>query len=95
MLHASLTPYETLIYTAGLRLPRALSQEEIAAKVDETVAYLGLTNCQHSIVGGGLLQSYFPGISGGEKRRLSIATELISDPAALLLGNARFQSLCQ
>lgn len=42
---------------------------------------LGLTDVRDSLVGGGLSR----GLSGGEKRRLSIATELLTRPALLFL----------
>lgn len=40
---------------------------------------LGLSTCADTLVGGPLVK----GISGGEKRRLSLAVELLSDPAVL------------
>lgn len=88
LLHPSLTAYETLYYTALLKLPRSLTMENKVARVGDMVKVMGLERCQHTIVSGGLLQAYFSGISGGERRRLSVAIELISDPSALLLGDA-------
>jgi len=41
---------------------------------------LGLKACADNMVGGQLVK----GISGGEKRRLSLAVQLISDPPVLL-----------
>ena len=42
---------------------------------------LGLKSCADNLVGNDLIK----GISGGEKRRLSLAIELLSDPAVLIL----------
>jgi ABC-type multidrug transport system ATPase subunit len=41
---------------------------------------LGLKDCADNLVGGELVK----GISGGEKRRLSLAVQLLSDPPVLL-----------
>ena len=51
------------------------------ARVDELLADLGLVVCQDTRVG----TIFFKGISGGQKRRLSIAVELVSNPQLLLL----------
>jgi ABC-type Mn2+/Zn2+ transport system ATPase subunit len=42
---------------------------------------LGLRSCCDTIIGGGFLK----GISGGEKRRVSIGVELVSSPALIFL----------
>ena len=42
---------------------------------------LGLEDCADNLVGGPLLK----GISGGEKRRLSLAVEMLNDPAVLIV----------
>jgi ABC-type multidrug transport system ATPase subunit len=51
------------------------------ARVDELLDELGLTVCEHTKVG----TIFFKGISGGQKRRLSIAVELVTNPSLLLL----------
>jgi ABC-type multidrug transport system ATPase subunit len=43
---------------------------------------LGLEDCADNLVGGQVLK----GISGGEKRRLSLAVEMLNDPAVLIVG---------
>lgn len=77
----SLTVHETLTYAARLRLPSAVSALEIARRVGDVIVELGLRECAHSIVGSEEVR----GISGGEKRRLSIAVQLVTDPSVLLL----------
>lgn len=49
------------------------------------MAELSLTHVAHSVIGGRV----FPGISGGERRRVSIASQLLQDPSeclAMILG---------
>lgn len=75
----ALTVRETLRYAARLRI-RDASSAECDARADELIRTLGLRPCANNVVGNELLK----GISGGEKRRLSLAVELLSDPAVIL-----------
>mmetsp|Transcript_59169 Transcript_59169/g.118763 ORF Transcript_59169/g.118763 Transcript_59169/m.118763 type:complete len:607 (-) Transcript_59169:230-2050(-) len=51
------------------------------SRAEDLLQELGLTVCQDTNVG----TIFFKGISGGQKRRLSIAVELVSNPTLLLL----------
>ncbi|KAA8583591.1 hypothetical protein FQN60_014799 [Etheostoma spectabile] len=75
-----LTVEETLTYTAQLAL-RKHSAEAIKKKVLQVMAELSLSHVAHSVIGGRV----FPGISGGERRRVSIASQLLQDPRVVLL----------
>ncbi|XP_029306159.1 ATP-binding cassette sub-family G member 5 [Cottoperca gobio] len=75
-----LTVEETLTYTAQLAL-RKHSAEAIKKKVSAVMAELSLSHVAHSVIGGRV----FPGISGGERRRVSIASQLLQDPKVILL----------
>ncbi|RXN28304.1 ATP-binding cassette sub-family G member 5 [Labeo rohita] len=75
-----LTVEETLTYTARLSL-RKHSSEAIYKKVAAVMAELSLGHVAHSVIGGRI----FPGISGGERRRVSIASQLLQDPKVILL----------
>ncbi|KAK2896608.1 hypothetical protein QQF64_005877 [Cirrhinus molitorella] len=75
-----LTVEETLTYTAQLAL-RKHSSEAIHKKVAAVMAELSLGHVAHSVIGGRI----FPGISGGERRRVSIASQLLQDPKVILL----------
>uniref|UniRef100_A0AAQ5ZFR3 ATP-binding cassette sub-family G member 5 n=2 Tax=Amphiprion TaxID=80969 RepID=A0AAQ5ZFR3_AMPOC len=75
-----LTVEETLTYTAQLAL-RKHSVEAIKKKVSAVMAELSLSHVAHSVIGGRV----FPGISGGERRRVSIASQLLQDPRVILL----------
>uniref|UniRef100_A0A7N6C2S3 ABC transporter domain-containing protein n=1 Tax=Anabas testudineus TaxID=64144 RepID=A0A7N6C2S3_ANATE len=49
--------------------------------VSAVMAELSLSHVAHSVIGGRV----FPGISGGERRRVSIASQLLQDPRVILL----------
>ncbi|PKY24803.1 P-loop containing nucleoside triphosphate hydrolase protein [Rhizophagus irregularis] len=76
-----LTVKETLSYTARLRLPRELSRREKLNQVENTMALLNLTKCADTIIGDQRIR----GVSGGERKRANIASELLTDPSVILL----------
>eukprot|EP00276_Gloeochaete_wittrockiana_P023544 CAMPEP_0184370534 /NCGR_PEP_ID=MMETSP1089-20130417/162879_1 /TAXON_ID=38269 ORGANISM="Gloeochaete wittrockiana, Strain SAG46.84" /NCGR_SAMPLE_ID=MMETSP1089 /ASSEMBLY_ACC=CAM_ASM_000445 /LENGTH=697 /DNA_ID=CAMNT_0026713159 /DNA_START=491 /DNA_END=2581 /DNA_ORIENTATION=- len=75
-----LTVSEILQYFADLRMP-ASGGKERQDKVAGVLAQLGLTRVKDSKIGGAFIR----GISGGEKRRVSIACELVTSPPILFL----------
>ncbi|QRW07787.1 ABC transporter [Ceratobasidium sp. AG-Ba] len=77
----ALTVRETLRYAAILRLPGNMTRKHKIARAEEVMKMLGLDVCADNLVGGELLK----GISGGEKRRLSLAVQMINDPAILIV----------
>jgi len=58
-----------------------LPSDRLNAKIDELIAQLGLTEQKGTIVG----DLFLKGLSGGQKRRLSIALEALSSPDNFLL----------
>jgi ABC-type multidrug transport system ATPase subunit len=78
---ASLTVRETLRYAAGLRLPKWMSKEQKLQKAEEILMKMGLKDCADNLIGNDLIK----GISGGEKRRVSIAVQILTEPRILLL----------
>lgn len=74
-----LTVEETLIYSALLRLPGERSGA--AQRARQLMTELGLDQVARSRVGGGPNH----GISGGEKRRVSIGVELVHSPSVMLI----------
>ncbi|XP_068634234.1 ABC transporter G family member 14-like [Aristolochia californica] len=81
VLYPHLTVTETLVFTALLRLPNSLTQAEKMEQAEGVIHELGLNHCRNSMIGG----PFFRGISGGEKKRVSIGQELLLNPSLLLL----------
>eukprot|EP01135_Chromosphaera_perkinsii_P004233 Nk52_evm22s272 gene=Nk52_evmTU22s272 len=80
---ASLTVEEMINYSAQLRLPHdKYTAEERAEHVNDIILGLGLDRVRDSQVGGTALVR---GVSGGERRRVSIGMELVTRPAVLFL----------
>ncbi|ELT88926.1 hypothetical protein CAPTEDRAFT_142325 [Capitella teleta] len=77
---ANLTVRETLTFTASLKFAKAAT-EVITERVNRVIGDIGLRHVADNKVGG-LLDR---GISGGERRRVSIAAQLLQDPKLLLL----------
>ncbi|KAH9030548.1 hypothetical protein EDB84DRAFT_1494016 [Lactarius hengduanensis] len=80
-LMSTLTVYETILYSALLRLPRDMSIEAKQFRTLETMNELGILGIKDSRIG----DSGHRSISGGEKRRVSIACELVTSPSILFL----------
>ena len=77
----TLTVRETISYSARLRLPDKMPWSEKRALVESTIIEMGLQDCADTVVGNWHLR----GISGGEKRRVSIALEILMRPRLLFL----------
>ncbi|KEG12839.1 ABC transporter [Trypanosoma grayi] len=78
----ALTVYQTIEYAARLKLPQAFSNATIKNIVRHMIEALKLQRCEHTVIGDG---SGLRGVSGGEKRRVSIAVELLANPRILFL----------
>ncbi|KVH97461.1 ABC transporter G family member 21 [Cynara cardunculus var. scolymus] len=81
VLYPHLSVLETLTYAALLRLPKNLTLEEKVEQAELIIVELGLSKCRNSIVGGPLIR----GVSGGERKRVSIGQEMLVNPSLLLL----------
>ena len=68
--------YMTLYNAAELRMPAGYSPKEIAARVSEVLDMFGLLSQKDSLV---------KSLSGGQRKRLSIACEYIGDPSLFIL----------
>lgn len=76
IVYDNLTMEDMLTYVAKLRLPGDYSKEEIAHRVDDVLAAMALQPQKHTLI---------KKLSGGQKKRASIAVELISDPSLFFL----------
>ncbi|KAF5949715.1 hypothetical protein HYC85_011708 [Camellia sinensis] len=81
VLYPHLTVTETLVFTALLRLPNTLTKLEKIVYAQAVITQLGLTKCRYNIIGGPFLR----GISGGERKRVSIGQEMLINPSLLFL----------
>ena len=71
-----LTVRDQLSYTAMLRLPQSLSRQFKLKEVDRIISLLRLQK---------VAESEIRLVSGGEKKRVNIGTELLTDPSLILL----------
>ncbi|KAG6554092.1 hypothetical protein Mapa_004007 [Marchantia paleacea] len=76
-----LTVMETLLFSARLRLPATIPYAEKLARVKTVMAELGLQHAANTRIGDELNR----GVSGGERRRVSIGVDVIHNPAVLFL----------
>jgi len=76
----SLTVREHLTFQAFLRMDKDIPDKQRIARVEEVILQLGLTKCADTYIG---IPGRLRGISGGEMKRLSFASEVITDPPLL------------
>jgi ABC-type multidrug transport system ATPase subunit len=76
-----LTVRETLRYAAELRLDASLSKTEKYELVEEVILELGLKECANTLIG----DDWRKGISGGERRRVSVGCQLLINPSIIFL----------
>lgn len=76
-----LTVKETLLFAAFFRLPPSQSKAVKKARVSNLLNQLGLLRVANTIIG----DEGHRGVSGGERRRVSIGIDIIHDPLILFL----------
>ena len=76
LMRGSDSVYLTLMDAATLRLPESFTKAERHARVEEVMTIFGLTPVQKNLVSK---------LSGGQRKRLSIAMEFISNPSLFIL----------
>ncbi|XP_014372635.1 ATP-binding cassette sub-family G member 2 isoform X2 [Alligator sinensis] len=77
----TLTVRENFEFSAALRLPTSVPEQEKKERVNQIILELGLSKVADSKVGTSIIR----GVSGGERKRTNIGMELITDPAVLFL----------
>ncbi|KAJ0399244.1 hypothetical protein P43SY_007092 [Pythium insidiosum] len=96
LLLGSFSVTETLTMAAKISLPTSVTDAEIRERVQSVIDEMGLRVCEHTLsvideMGLRVCEHtlvgdiFHKGISGGQKRRLSIGIELLSNPSILLL----------
>ncbi|KAG2499376.1 hypothetical protein HYH03_002951 [Edaphochlamys debaryana] len=78
---STMTVREALVFAAMLKLPGSVPRPQKVARALSVARLLSLGACLDSLVGDSLTK----GISGGEKRRLSVGMEMVTEPAVLFL----------
>jgi ABC transport system ATP-binding/permease protein len=76
IVHADLTVHEALGYQAGLRLGRRSPAATREARVEHVLTLMGLLEQRNQLV---------KTLSGGQRKRVSIACELLNEPQILFL----------
>ena len=76
IVYDNLTLYDMLSYTAKLRFPRDSSRKEQEDAINKAIDMVELREKRNSLI---------KSLSGGQRKRASIAVELVSDPSLLLL----------
>jgi len=79
----TLTVHETIMDSAMLRLPKDMSMAVKRQKVEDVERQLGIWHIKDQFIGSE--EGSGRGISGGEKRRVGIACELVTSPSILFL----------
>ena len=82
IIHPELTVYEALFYSSKLRLSSDLSNDEINKRIDDVLKELGIYNTKNVVIGSADTKK---GISGGQRKRVNIAMELLSNPEIIFL----------
>lgn len=81
VMHRILTVEEVLYYQAKLNFPDEVGDDEIQRRITRVLEQLDLVSVRTSLVGDEVRR----GLSGGQRKRLNVAMELLSEPALLVL----------
>ncbi|KAI9551443.1 ABC protein [Daphnia sinensis] len=77
----TLTVKEHLEFQALLRMEKHLSYDERMIRVGEVIHELGLSKCENTVIGNP--ERGIKGISGGERKRLAFASEVLTNPSLM------------
>ncbi|XP_012282136.1 protein white [Orussus abietinus] len=73
----TLTVKEHLLFQAMVRMDKDIPFRQRRKRVDEVISELALTKCRNTVIG---IPGRVKGLSGGEMKRLSFASEVLTDP---------------
>ncbi len=80
IVHRNLTVYEACYYTAKMRM-KGVSERELHDRVVQVLADLDIVHRANTMIGGPEART----LSGGQRKRVNLAMELVTDPAILFL----------
>lgn len=80
IIHRELTVRESLKYTASLRL-KNYTNTDISNQVDKVIKSLDLLEAENTLIGSAEKK----GISGGQRKRVNLGQELLTEPSILFL----------
>eukprot|EP00536_Pseudo-nitzschia_multiseries_P004086 jgi/Psemu1/187311/e_gw1.66.61.1 len=72
---------ENIQHSAFMRLPASMSREKKLERVYQVMESLDLLRIRNSVIGDEIVR----GISGGQRKRVNVAMELVADPSLLAL----------
>lgn len=78
IVHRELTVEKSLFYAAKLRLPKDVTNAEIRGRIDEVLSSLNINDPETR-------KQRISSLSGGQRKRISIAVELLNEPSILFL----------
>ncbi len=81
IVHSELTVFEAIKYSAQFRLPSDFKEDEIDRRVEQVIKDLGLEQVKNLEIG----KPERKVLSGGQRKRVNIALELVTDPALMFL----------
>ena len=81
VMHTDLTVYENVYFSARLRLPPDTEARDVVDTVEQVLKDVGIWHVKDTPVGNADQR----GISGGQRKRASIAMELVGRPSVLFL----------
>lgn len=81
IIHKELTVFKTLFFAAKLRLPDDTSNQEINNRIDKVINSLNLDQDKEK----NIRDIKVGNLSGGQRKRISIAVELLTEPTILFL----------
>lgn len=81
VMHRVLTVEEVLYYHARIHFPGEMTDAEIHSRIDTVLEQLDLRHVRTSLIGDEVRR----GLSGGQRKRVNVAMELLSQPSLLVL----------